>query len=207
MTESPHHLRRFFFFFFNFFFRYDLPIETWRKRRWAKLTARRFDKKNHTNEAADHRKNQEATKNSPTHTYGDFFFFQFFFSVRLTDANKKKTKVRPSWQHEDLIKNHRKEAADHRKNQEATKNSPTHTYGDFLFFTFFHLKNFFVVFLVFVCESWDVSPPTAETGSPDHLQRFFFFFFFLVVFLVRHTNTKGKKTKEKLQKIFKNNQH
>ena len=26
-------------------------------------------------------------------TYGDFFFFQFFFSVRLTDTNMKKTKV------------------------------------------------------------------------------------------------------------------
>ena len=176
MTESPHHLRRFFFFsifFFSTTYRYKHE-ENEGEPSWQHEDLI----KNHKNEAADHRKNQEATKNSPRHTYGDFFFFNFFFGTtyrRKHDENEGE----PSWQHEDLIKNHRKEAADHRKNQEATKNSPRHTYGDFLFFTFFHLKIFFCCFFsVCVCESWDVSPPTAETGSPDHLQRFFFFFFF-----------------------------
>ena len=111
-----------------------------------------------------------------------FFFSIFFFGTtyrRKHDENEGE----PSWQHEDLIKNHRKEAADHRKNQEATKNSPTHTYGDFLFFTFFHLKNFFVVFLVSV---------RVKAGTSHHLQPklghlttyndfFFFFFFFFSV--------------------------
>ena len=74
-------------------------------------------------------------------TYGDFFFFNFFFFSTTYRQKHEENEGEPSWQHEDLIKNHKNEAADHRKNQEATKNSPTHTYGDFfVFFQFFFFR-------------------------------------------------------------------
>ena len=72
-------------------------------------------------------------------TYGDFFFSIFFFGTTYRHKHEE-NEGEPSWQHEDLIKNHRNEAADHRKNQEATKNSPTHTYGDFFFQFFFSVR-------------------------------------------------------------------
>ena len=160
----------------------------------------------------------------PPHHLRRFFFFNFFFSTTYRYKHEE-NEGESSWQHEDLIKNHRNEAADHRKNQEATKNSPWHTYGDFLFFTFFHLKNFVVVFLVSV---------RVKAGTSHHLQPklghlttyndfFFFFFFFFLVCVITGTShqiqafffffkynirtQRGRKRKKNCRKFSKNKQH